>query len=395
MPTTMRTVLAPSLAALLTLGGLVLPSCGGSSVGPSSSPLAADASAPSEDGATTADGASDAPTPDSGGIDAIARAVEPIVDAARAKEASTPALALAIYDEDDRRLYARAWGDFATDRRVALASASKLVSGLVLLRLVDAGVLSLDSTTGAVLGWQGDGATISLRHLLSFTSGLTPEAACTLQAGTTLASCVATIAATPLVAMPGERYDYGSTHLHVAARMAEVASGKPWAALFAEQVKTPLGLGAEVAYFTAPRQAAGQQNPLIAGGLRASMDEYAKILGAVFHGPKGKVPLSQGLVTSMGIEPYPAATIGNSPFANAGLPYHYGFTAWLECSTPATGCARISSPGAFGFTPWLDRQKRYYAILGMQLDSTSSGVVKFALDLEQALQPAIVGALGR
>ena len=29
--------------------------------------------------------------------------------------------------------------------------------------------------------------------------------------------------------------------------------------------------------------------------------------------------------------------------------------AWLECPPPAVNCAVLSSPGAFGFTPWLDR----------------------------------------
>ena len=74
-----------------------------------------------------------------------------------------------------------------------------------------------------------------------------------------------------------------------------------------------------------------------------------------------------------------------------GLPYHYGLTAWLKCDTPATGCAEISSPGAFGFTPWLDRSAGYYAILGMELDrdAVDSGVVDFAVKLQQQLAPLI------
>jgi CubicO group peptidase (beta-lactamase class C family) len=73
------------------------------------------------------------------------------------------------------------YGDFSPDRRVAIASASKLVSGVTLFRLIDQGYLSLDSTTGQVLGWTGDEGAITLRELMSFTSGLQPENRCTYQ----------------------------------------------------------------------------------------------------------------------------------------------------------------------------------------------------------------------
>jgi hypothetical protein len=61
------------------------------------------------------------------------------------------------------------------------------------------------------------------------------------------------------------------------------------------------------------------------------------------------------------------------------------------CGTPAAGCAVLSSPGAFGFTPWLDRAAGYYAILGMELDrgAVENGVVDFAVRLQQELEPLI------
>ena len=79
---------------------------------------------------------------------------------------------------------------------------------------------------------------------------------------------MASISQQPLVAAPGTRFDYGSTHLHVAARMAEVVTGQSWANIFAAQLKTPLGLTSpDLAWYTAPRQAMGTTNPLIAGGI--------------------------------------------------------------------------------------------------------------------------------
>jgi D-alanyl-D-alanine-carboxypeptidase/D-alanyl-D-alanine-endopeptidase len=335
------------------------------------------------------------PTPPAPAPDAFAE-VDRLAAAAFAT-AGIPGMSVAVYDRDDRRVFVKNYGDFAPDRRVAVASASKLVTGTVLLRLVDQGFLSLDSTTGAVLGWTGPKAAITLRHLLSFTSGLPPSAACTSVAGATLAECVAQIASSAPVAAPGTRYDYGSTHLHVAARMAEVVTGTTWDRVFDAQLRQPLRLPAGVAYYTLPRQTIGTTNPLVAGGLRASIDEYARLLSVTFHRGtfEGQRLAAEALFDAQAREPYPGVVVGTSPIAQLGLPYRYGLAAWLECTTPATGCATLSSPGAFGWTPWVDRDAGYYAIIGMEISESASGVVAFSVDLAQRLKPEIRRALGR
>lgn len=303
---------------------------------------------------------------------------------------------LAVYDRDDQLVFQRMYGDFAPDRRVAVASSSKWISGLVLFELVARGQLSLDDTTAEVLGWPGTNGAITLRHLLSFTSGLERDAGCTSRVRVTLAECVDEIRDAPVSAEPGVQFDYGSTHLAVAARMAEVVTGMTWNELFRELIADPLGLPNEVEYYTLPRQSLGRTNPLVAGGLRTSMDEYSKLLALEFHdGVFGGLELgTPELFEAQAREPFPGVVIANSPFQSVGLPYRYGLTAWLECDTPATGCAVLSSPGAFGWTPWVDREHGYYAILGMEGAGTSDvGVVAFSVTLAQALRPAIVEAL--
>jgi len=304
-------------------------------------------------------------------------------------------MGLAIYDAGGNKRFEKMYGDFAPDRRIAVASASKLVSGLTILRLVDQGFLTLDSTTGAVLGWTGPQAAITLRQLLSFTSGLPPEAPCTLLPNLTLAECVDAISEMDLVAAPGTRFDYGSTHLQVAARMAEVVTGQGWASVFATQLEAPLGLGADMMYYTAPRQGLGTSNPLIAGGLRATMNEYARVLQLEFNRGtyQGNALIDTALFSTQATEPYPDAEIGNSPFQKLGIDFHYGLTAWLECPPPAINCAVVSSPGAFGFTPWVDRDGGYYAILAMEVTESQSGVVEFSVQLAQELKPVIREAL--
>ncbi|MCU0775967.1 MAG: beta-lactamase family protein [Ideonella sp.] len=255
------------------------------------------------------------------------------VDAAFATNA-TPGLAVVVHAPDGQLLYSRVLGDFALDRNIAVASGSKMVSGVVLLRLVDQGLLSLDSTTGAVLGWTGPQAAITLRHLLSFTSGLPVSLRagddCTLDRAITLAQCAADLSARALVAAPGSRFDYGSAHLTVAARMAEVVTGTAWAQIVAQQLGQPLGWSPQVLFYTAPRQQAGTTNPLVAGGLRITTQEYARLLGVVHNRGthQGQRLVSTALVDQMGVDPYPAASTGTSPYTRFGLVREYGLTAW-------------------------------------------------------------------
>ncbi|RYZ40558.1 MAG: hypothetical protein EOO71_15555 [Myxococcaceae bacterium] len=179
-------------------------------------------------------------------------------------------MTLAVYDAQDRRVFVKSHGDFAPDRRVAIASASKMAPGLALFRLVDAGALSLDSTTGEVLGWTGlpGGHHPAPPAVVHVRPGAEPPLH---RAGGQHARAVrGGHAAGTAVAPPGTRFDYGSAHLHVAARMAEVRTGKARRVLLDEQVKAPLGLtSAELACSTFPRNTLGTRHPLIAGSLRS------------------------------------------------------------------------------------------------------------------------------
>lgn len=325
-------------------------------------------------------------------------AVDQTAASAFATATDLPGMTLTVYDRNDNKVFEKNYGTFSADQRVSVASASKMVSGTLIFRLIDRGLLALDSTTGEVLGWTGANRDITLRHLLSFTSGLEPEATCILNRFTTLEACVNIIRDTAPKAAPGMQFEYGGTHLQVAARMAEVVTGKPWNTLFAEELRSPLGLPPEVNYYTTPwiSTTTGTTNPMIAGGLFISSNEYANLLAIPFHRGtyKGTTFASTTMFDLQAKEPYPGITIVNSPLAKMGLPFRYGLTAWLECTTPATGCTVLSTPGAFGFTPWFDRQNGYYAILAMEQGvSSGGGVVPFSVNLVQQLKPLIVQAL--
>jgi hypothetical protein len=177
--------------------------------------------------------------------------------------------------------------------------------------------------------------------------------------------------------------------------MAQMVVGSDWNTIFDEQLRKPLQLAPEFAYYAAPRQDTNPRpiNPLLAGGMRASMNDYERVLHLVFDKGnwQGSPLLSPDIFNAQAIEPYPNAVIGTSP---SSLNARYGLTAWLECATPVIGCASISSPGVFGFTPWLDRGSGYYAILGMELDDVQVDR-GFGTQLQQTLKPLIVEAIRR
>jgi hypothetical protein len=65
--------------------------------------------------------------------------------------------------------------------------------------------------------------------------------------------------------------------------------------------------------------------------------------------------------------------------------------ARMQHSTDRLRCHLISR--RVGFTPWLDRDAGYYAILGMQAGNNSA--THFGANLEQQLKPLIVQAVSQ
>jgi CubicO group peptidase (beta-lactamase class C family) len=311
------------------------------------------------------------------------------------RPAGVEGMTLVVYDSADRQIYRHTVGDHDTADRQAVASASKLVSALVLMRLVDRGELALDSTTGGVLGWGAANGAITLDQLGGFVSGLRANPLCSYLPTTTLADCVDTISGLAVEAAPGAQLEYGNSHLHVAARMAEVVTGESWNAIAGAELFEPLGIAtADLAYFTSPKQANGTTNPLVAGGLRATTDEYAEILALLFHrGARGgEALISEALMQRFTENHFTSAAVVATPYADSGIDFRYGFGSWLECTGAPPSCDRVSSAGAFGFTPWVDYTAGYYAILSMESDEVGGGSA-FSVPVQQRLLPLIADAL--
>ena len=256
-------------------------------------------------------------------------------------------------------------------RLMPIASASKWSSGLVIMGLVQDGLLSLDDSCGKFFpNLSTEKASITVRQFFTFTSGfagnLTGPTACVedLQFKGTLAECVNDILAQDLASSPGEFLNYGSNSMHIAGRMAEMASGLPypsgecWDSLYAKYVKKPLGMtrtGFDVPpiFFT--------ENPRIDGGVYSTALEYVAVpMMLVQDGMyNGNQVLSKENVEVMTSDQTGEATILFSPFMqfltidNELAKTRYGIGCWLEKKDPVTNqYIEVASQGKFGFSPF-------------------------------------------
>ena len=134
------------------------------------------------------------------------------------------------------------------DDPVRIASISKLVVALGVMRLVEQGTLDLDRDVSDWLGWRLRSPAfpdqpITLRHLLSHTSSLTDEVDYAVPLGTSLQSVVAQGAAFG-VHRPGTYFRYANLNFPVVASVMEKATGERFDRLMERLVLDPLGLDA-------------------------------------------------------------------------------------------------------------------------------------------------------
>lgn len=249
--------------------------------------------------------------------------------------------------------YRRHAGRHDDATRLPIASASKWLSALVLGRLVEQGRLRWDSNVGE---WfpEAPPAThgITLAQLYSHTSGIHPTPhACLSSRRTTLQACALDILAEPLAWTPGTTFAYGNDSMQVGAAMAERAAGKAWDALFVAEVVQPLGLEAtDWSAFSGRPGYVANPNPRVAGGARSTVADYARVLDRVLAGGGGY--LRRDTLAAMATDRTAGLAVAWTPVPGVG----YGIGQWIEAKDATGAGTRVSSPGAFGFTPWVDWQ---------------------------------------
>jgi CubicO group peptidase (beta-lactamase class C family) len=296
--------------------------------------------------------------------------------------------------KDGKVIYRKAFGRFAADKVVPVASASKWLSGAVLMSLVDEGQLRLDDPVSKYLPeFAGEKAGITVRHLFSHTSGLPAEARCRNDKRTTLEACASQLARLRLRAAPGAEFHYGGVSMHVGGRVAEIAGGKSWNELFAEKIAAPLGM-AQTDFLAYGETA----NPRPEGDARSSADDYARFLQMILNRGEfnGKQVLSEASVAEMHRDQTNGARISYTIYEKHGdldpaLPgARYGIGVWREKMDEGSGeLLEASSQGALGFSPWIDPKRNLAGVLSAH--SSFSRVMPTYLALKEEIR-RVVGA---
>lgn len=233
-----------------------------------------------------------------------------------------------------------------------LRSATKVATVTAFMTLVRDGVVALEDPVARFIPAFGDDkAGVTVRHLLSMNSGL-PSQWRGFSDAAPLGEGANAIAKAPLVARPGERFIYGNLGLTVAGRVAEIASGRPWEQFFQDALAAPLGLKFDYVPLETGR---------LGGGGRTNAASYARLLrlhlgrgvygGSAFL-PADLVEIMQASNGSRFVNPIPDID-----------PHGYGMGWWFDSVDASGSPLVISDAGAWGAYPWLDRVRRYGAIL--------------------------------
>ncbi len=248
-------------------------------------------------------------------------------------------------------IHARSLGVYTGAEVVPAGAATGWITATVAMVLVDQRLLHPDDTTADWLGWTGEKGTITLRQLLSHTSGLPGgDAPCPRNPDATLAECVESIYTLPLAAAPGTAFHPGSHAFQVAARMCEVAAGQPFVELYEQLVRRPLQL-ADTRYATAT-------NPQAGDGAVTTAHDYARFCEMLLGGGafRGVRVLSQQSVAEM-LTDQTRGALPVVPPTCPGAFRGYGLGNWVLAVDDADRTVESTCPSEQGLIPWLDRRR--------------------------------------
>lgn len=185
------------------------------------------------------------------------------------------------------------------------------------------------------------------RKYLSMRSGYTTFGTCSK--GQTVDQCVASGSNGTYTATMDGRFFYGGGHMEKHASLAGLGAMNN--AGLAAELRNQLGSDLQLSY----------SQPQLAGGVVTSAEQYAKVLRRMLDGT-----LRMGALLGTGAVCTNPKACGTQKAVYAPVPpdtqWHYSVGHWVE-DDPVGGDGAFSSPGAFGFYPWIDAGKTTYGIV--------------------------------
>ena len=329
-------------------------------------------------------------------------------------------------------LDATGWADIAAktpmqaDTIFWIASMTKPITAAAVLMLQDEGKLAIDDPATKYLPElrglktaDGASASVTLRHMLTHTSGLAENTPEELAAAGTLAELIPLFASRPVQFSPGSKWQYCQSGINSLGRIVELVSGKSLPEFLDERLFAPLGMKDTAFYLTAaqlPRLAKSYRHaggrieetpvfflsgrsptdraryPAANGGLFSTAPDYSRFArmvlnGGVIEGRRYLTPDSVRLMTTLQTGDLETGFTGGNGW---GL-------GWCVVREPQ-GVTAALSPGSFGHggaygtQAWLDPVKGLaYILMVQRADFPNSD----ASDVRRAFQDAAAAALAR
>jgi hypothetical protein len=219
----------------------------------------------------------------------------------------------------------------------SIASASKMIYGAYVTQL------------------RGSAANLTVQDItfLHFTSGYTNLGNAGACAGTNTVNQCLTLKNGMGVSYAAQdptavgKFDYDGGHMENHASQV-TALGNVVDGSLGPAVQTSLGPGVTIVY----------NQPLMSGGIYTSADNYALVLRHILDG-------SLAFKDALGTNPVCTLPSGacNAVYSPIPEAWHYSIGHWVEDDPNTNGDGTYSSPGAFGFYPWIEATKTYYGII--------------------------------
>jgi CubicO group peptidase (beta-lactamase class C family) len=315
-----------------------------------------------------------------------------------------------------------------TDSIFWIASMTKPITATAVLMLQDEGKLSVEDLVGKYLPEvahlktaDGKEHPITIRQLLTHTSGMGEFREGEARECRTLADTIPYYAARPLQFVPGSRWAYCQSGINTAARIVEVVSGQSFPAFLERRLFHPLGMQ-DTTFYLSPEQLKrlaksytrtpeGALNeaanlilmgksptdrnrfPAANGGLFSTAGDYSLFARMVLNGGTlfGREYLKPASVALMTTIQTGSLQTGFTPGNGWGLGWcvvrePQGVTAMLSPGTFGHG-------GAYGTQAWLDPVRKLAFVLMVQrANFPNSDASALRRDFQQA---AVEGLTGR
>lgn len=298
--------------------------------------------------------------------------------------------------KDNQLIFEKYFGSYTPETQVYIASAGKWLAAATIAAVVDEGKLTWDDE---VVQWLPEFTDIkgqaTLRQLLSHTSGYPDYQP---KGGhrddyQSLEVAVKHIVKLPADTIPGKKFHYGGLAMQVGGRMTELATSKDWETLFQEKIARPLNMSNT--HFT-PVDSTGGHNPMIGGGARSTLHDYAHFLEMISNDGmyKGSRILSEKAVHAMQADHVKGAKVLHHEYVeNARGLMHtsiYGLGEWREMLNEAGDVVLISSPSWAGAYPWIDKENDIYGFFLTHVNVEKANKDRFSSFYASPVLPVMV-----